>query len=158
MKVLFSASNKIGGYLIRLGTKSSWCHVDLLFDDGTLIGATGKGVQKLTLQERLADKHIFRYRIDEIPLPYEESARLFAEQQVGKPYDYTAVFAFALPFRENWNQDNKWFCSELAAATIGRGGTQIAREEQWRITPGYLDTSPLLKTIPSEELTKLVKI
>lgn len=122
----------------------------MLFDDGTLIGSTGHdGVQKLTLDERInGDPYrIYKYRIDEIKLPNEDRAREFAEAQIGKPYDYTAVFAFLLPWRENWNANRKWFCSELAAATINHGGLQIARTDAWRITPNFLDISPLLTTV-----------
>lgn len=48
MRIAFSATNDISGVVIRLFTASPWNHVDVLFDDGTLIGATtAEGVQKL---------------------------------------------------------------------------------------------------------------
>lgn len=48
MRIVFSASNNIVGVVIRLFTASPWNHVDVLFDDGILIGATtAEGVQKL---------------------------------------------------------------------------------------------------------------
>jgi uncharacterized protein YycO len=150
MKIVFSASDTLGGALIRFGTRSDWNHVDLLFEDGTLIGSSGKGhgVEKMSLNERLSDKYrIVRYRIDEITLPDEAAARRFAEEQVGKKYDYTAVIAFLLPWRENWNVKRKWFCSELAAAAIHAGGVKIARMDQWRVTPNFLDINPLLTTV-----------
>lgn len=153
MKVIFSASTTIPGFLIRLGTKSNWCHVDMLFADGTLIGSRGQtGVEKTTLEKRLARPDISHYRVDEIILPDEDSARTFAEVQVGKPYDYTAIFAFLMPWRSNWQEDSKWFCSELVAAAIHQGGIEIARMDASRVTPAFLDDSPLLKTInPSSD-------
>lgn len=148
MKVVFSASKSIGGSIIRFGTMSDWCHVDILFDDGTLIGATGNGVQRMSLDDRLnrSTHPIYQYRIDEIKLD-ESKARSFAEAQLGKPYDYSAVFAFAVPWRTHWADDSKWFCSELVAATINASGTLIARETLSRVTPAFLDISPLLVTV-----------
>lgn len=150
MKVVFSSSNTIGGWLIRVGTRSDWNHCDMLFDDGTLIGSSGKGhgVERITLDQRLNGPYkINCYRIDEIDLPFEEDAREFSEAQVGKKYDYTAVMAFLFPWRVNGNVKRKWFCSELVAAAIVHGGKPIARMDEWRITPNFLDTSPMLRTV-----------
>jgi uncharacterized protein YycO len=149
MKVLFSATESLGGKLIRIGTRSDWNHVDLLFSDGTLIGATSAGVQKLTLEKRIYNSsyRTYAYRIDEVEVKDEQKVYEFAMAQLGKTYDYTAVFAFLLPWRANWNANRRWFCSELVAAAIVAGGTTIARMDMHRVTPGFLDTSPLLKTI-----------
>lgn len=151
MKVVFTSSYSIGGWIIRVGTRSEWSHCDMLFDDGTLIGSTGAhGVEKITLDERFNGPYdIYKYRIDEIKLTPEEEAkaREFAEAQVGKPYDFTAVFAFALPWRENWSAKRKWFCSELIAAAINSTGRVFARKDAHRVTPAYIDESPLLTTI-----------
>lgn len=146
MRVVFSRSNTILGFLIRVLTRSDWNHCDLLFDDSILIGAiSGYGVQKVTLIDRLRGPYDIRsYRIDEVVVPNEQAAREFAEAQVGKSYDYTAVIAFLLPWRANWNVKRKWFCSELVAETINQGGLRIARDNLWRVTPNFLDTSPLL--------------
>lgn len=152
MKVVLSATYSIGGWIIRVGTRSAWNHCDVLFDDGTLIGSTGAGgVKRITLDERLncGPHEVYKYRIDEIKLTDEEEAkaRAFAEAQVGKPYDFTAVFAFALPWRENWNVKRKWFCSELVAAVINSTGRLFARKDAHRITPNNIDESSMLTTI-----------
>jgi len=148
MKIVFSTTNTLGGALIRFGTMSNWCHVDLLFNDGILIGATSKGVERMTLRERLLGSYnVTEYRVDEIELPQEDKAREFAEAQVGKKYDFTAVLAFALPWRTNWDEPTRWFCSELVAACVNQGGVTIARKNMWRVSPAFLETSPLLKTI-----------
>jgi len=119
----------------------------MLFPDGTLIGALGTGVERTTLQDRFRTHPISQYRIDEINLKDELRAREFAEAQVGKPYDYTAILAFMTPWRTDWNDDAKWFCAELAAATAAEGGVTVARESMARVTPQFLAVNPLLRTI-----------
>ncbi|MGH7099502.1 MAG: hypothetical protein ACREE4_17820 [Stellaceae bacterium] len=44
----------------------------------------------------------------------------FARFQIGKPFDWAAVFAFA--FDRDWRCENAWFCSELVAAALEIGG------------------------------------
>lgn len=143
MRIVFSASNNIGGVVIRLFTASPWNHVDVLFDDGTLIGATSEdGVQKTTLQHRLEAYQVRSYKIDRIDLKDEQAARRFAEAQVGKQYDWGGVFGTV--FRTDLERRSKWFCSELVAAICAAGGTPLVRMKHHRITPARIDTCPLL--------------
>jgi hypothetical protein len=113
-----------------------------------LIGAMKDGVSTTTLSQRLAGPRKVRaYRVDEVKLINEEAAHKFLLAQIGKPYDKFAVLAFAMPWRVNWDDENKWFCSELAAAAIEHGGVPLSRYHRRFIHPGFLDSSPLLKTI-----------
>lgn len=49
------------------------------------------------------------------------AAYIFLSQQEGKGYDYMGLLGFL--WRSNsWQNDSKWFCSELAAATMERAG------------------------------------
>lgn len=149
MKVVFYSFANVSGTLSRWTTRSDWSHVDCLFDDETVIGATKEGVQKMYLSERLAGPRKVRaYRIDIINLPNEPAAREFANDQVGCGYDWGAMIGMFLPAKHLDLQDtNRWFCSELVAATINAGGVKIARYSSWRLSPGYLDCSPLLHTL-----------
>ena len=55
--------------------------------------------------------------------------------QVGKPYDETAILAFAL--NRDWRETDAWFCSELAAAALEAAGVfpyKLAASEN-KITP-----------------------
>ena len=62
MRIAFSASNNIVEVVIRLFTASPWNHVDVLFDDGTLIGATSEDGVQNTLQHRLEAYQVRSYR------------------------------------------------------------------------------------------------
>ena len=117
--------------VIRVYTRSQWSHVGVVLRDGSYIDAwpSGVGFEKFQVQLSLAAQHI---NID-VPLPDEHAAENFLSAQIGKPYDYTAVFGF--PFRK-WNDDRKWYCSELVAAALQAGGMTIP-DARW-ISPESL--------------------
>lgn len=154
MYLLFTKNSGIFPAGIRLATWSPWNHVDLVWDDHVLIGAvsshapTGSwsgGVQKATLQHRLAQTSILDSALYRIDLPHENSARLFAESQVGKPYDWTGITGFV--FGRDWQKPDKWFCSELAAATVLAGMLPLVTLRTGRVTPGALVSIPHLAPV-----------
>lgn len=149
MKVVFYSFANLSGALSRWSTRSDWSHVDCLFDDGTVIGAMKEGVQRMYLSERLAGpRKVKAYRIDIINLPKEYAAFEFAKEQVGAGYDWSGMVGMFLPAKQFELQDqSRWFCSELVAAAIEAGGVKIARYSNWRLSPGFLDCSPLLHTL-----------
>jgi uncharacterized protein YycO len=64
-------------------------------------------------------------------------------QQIGKPYDFLAVAA--MPFRRDWRDDKRWFCSELAIAGFEQAGIDLLNITHLnRVTPRDLYLSPLL--------------
>jgi uncharacterized protein YycO len=67
-----------------------------------------------------------RVIVAEVPLtlPNPEAADTWLAQQVLKPYDLTALLGF-LMWRD-WSHDDKWYCSELAAAYMLEGGATLA--------------------------------
>ena len=44
----------------------------------------------------------------------------FAQKQISKPYDKTAILGFA--FDRDWREPDSWFCSELASAAFEAAG------------------------------------
>lgn len=46
-------------------------------------------------------------------------------QQLGKPYDKTAVIGMLL--NRDWQQDTDWFCSELLLACLVKGGKVLTK-------------------------------
>lgn len=154
MKVIFSRSSTFAGRVIRLVTRSKWNHVDMQFGD-VLIGAVALhatpesingGVQITTLAERLVKSKVTDYVVYELPLEDEAAALAFAKEQVGKPYDWRGAVGLLDPNR-NWQLDDQWFCSELAAAVALAGGVRAINRSASRIDPGMLELSPYLKLI-----------
>jgi hypothetical protein len=44
----------------------------------------------------------------------------FLRAQLGKPYDWPAIFGFGLG--RNWRENDSWFCSEIQAAALEQAG------------------------------------
>lgn len=131
MKIHFCKSNDIGGWLIRFLTFSNWNHVAIEIN-GLVWDSTGrKGVKVWTVEtffkqyEKIETRSVFNKN--------EYAAQDFLRQQLGKEYDWTALIAF--PFREDWNNKNKWFCSELVTETLIKSGYKFDHLPTYRVTP-----------------------
>jgi uncharacterized protein YycO len=115
MKVIFCRSWLPGSLLIRALTFSKWAHVAVVCPDGAVLEATWPhGVRWSTLGALLATHSSFEERT----LPITPEAFAWLRAQVGKPYDISALFAVLNPWRD-WQEDDKWFCSELIGRATG---------------------------------------
>ena len=117
--------------VIRAYTRSKWSHVGVVLRTGNYIDAFPGGVGNTRHPSRFARAN--QHCILDVPLPEEHAAEQFLLAQFGKPYDYTAVLGF--PFRR-WNDDKKWYCSELVAGALQAGGMTIP-DARW-ISPQKL--------------------
>ena len=131
MKVIFSSSNLPAALAIRFMTGCKWHHCGVVYDDDIVIEATAfKGVRGVTLED-------FKSRGDfviiNIPLEDERAAKEFLFRQLGKGYDWAGALAY--PFRLNWQDKDKWYCSELAAIAAKRGKSPIVRNDVRSVTP-----------------------
>ena len=139
----FSTTKHISSKAIQFFTWSWASHVDFVLPNGKLFGALatqdGGGV-------RLHDAENYT-RIERFQVDAPESIIDIAMTQAGKPYDWAGIFGLVLRER-NWEDDDKWFCSELVAWSFKQGGFPLLNETTSRITPRDLLISPLLKPIP----------
>jgi uncharacterized protein YycO len=107
----------------------------VLLDDNTVIEAAAfKGVVRGSFENftKIYDRVI----IQDLPLPNEEAAINFLLEQIGKPYDWTAIFGIV--FRNGkWTDLDSWFCSELVEAAVKAGGLDRFKEDISRIIPQY---------------------
>ena len=130
MKILFCKSDSIGGAFIRLFTFSKWNHVAIEYNGRVIDSTTANGVSESSLYD--FNQRYEKVEVVEVKDVNQFAAWNFAKSQLGKSYDWTAIVA--LPFRERWQRDNKWFCSELVAASLFAGGRRF-RVESGRVTP-----------------------
>ena len=134
MRVLFCTSQLPGALLIRAVTWSDWSHVALI-DGDDAIEATWPAVRVAPLSDVIAahSSHV----IVDLPCRSSTDAILAARSQVGKPYDLTALFGLLM--HRDWQEDDRWFCSELVAWAFDQGGSPLFRPEAMhRITPQHL--------------------
>lgn len=138
--VRFSQTDGFSSKIIRWFTRSQWSHVDLVMPDGSLLGALPfKGVV-----QRKEDKNKGETKTLYVRVP-DEMANLvfnFAEEQLGKKYDWIAIYGFV--GRHDWQREGKWFCSELVFASIKKSGVELLHGKKWRISPRDLYLSPIL--------------
>lgn len=117
-------------------TWSEYSHVDVIFDDGYLIGAVApNGVVYETLSHRLqmASKAVMM----DLPVKSPEDALRFLHDQLAKPYDWLGVLGIGL--HRNWQEDDRWSCAELVAKAASVAGQKPFDEKFYhRITPQNL--------------------
>lgn len=85
------------------------------------------------------------YDFDHTP---EQALRiaLFAAAQIGKPYDWKGIWGFAT--RNDWENPDKWFCSELASAALLNAGIRLLWLPSYKQSPTVATASPILSVAP----------
>ena len=137
VKIRFTADRDFISWIIRVFTWSKFSHVDYVTSDGTLIGCWPKG--GVYRHSRQASEIVYA----EFEVQSKEQFEKFILDQLGKPYDWGAIFG--LVFRMgDLHSTNKWFCSELIAEAAAATGTKLIRKEAARITPQDLWESALV--------------
>ena len=137
IKIHFCRSRTLSGYFIQAATFSRWNHVAIEVS-GLVYDSTFKnGVAWRTPSEFM--RSYDEIKTVEIEVPNELGVLLFLESQLGKKYDWRPLVA--LPFRANWNDKGRWFCSELATEALRKGELHVLDKllTAWRVTPRDLD-------------------
>lgn len=117
----FVAGEGIGSKAIEIFERG-WCsHVDAVLADGTLLGARSDAVggkpPGVQIRPPAYETWARVQRVDLWCTPAQQTDWLnFLEAQIGKPYDSTAIVAFAV--QRDWREIDSWFCSELQAAAL----------------------------------------
>lgn len=139
MKIRFTASLLPLSPLIRLWTWSRCSHCEFEFSDGLQIVAAMEAGRVIATRNR---KYRWEYNY-ELPITEEQEAkvRAWAESQLGKPYDYTALAPLNVLIprtKKQWKDDSMWMCSEFCAYGLELVGIEHFPENYKKITPGDL--------------------
>ena len=133
-----------------------WCsHTEAVTSESSNLtcGAMLRGGVKYRDFTDKAYKHVSRWEIWHIPCTDTQNGIFWAflHSQIGKPYDWKAIFAFGLG-EHDWNNMNSWFCSEfMIAAGVSAGlWTYTADVHADRLAPS--DAYLLFTTIPGAHL------
>lgn len=135
VRLIFTTQPGFFSWLIRVFTFSKFSHVSFQISQTEIIDATFKSGVSIRPLSELVDKatvcEVVELDID------SEDILVWANTQVGKPYDIGAVVA--LPFTRKWTTDDKWFCSEFVSVALYNAGVKIFnRDHTSRITPEML--------------------
>lgn len=136
MKLIFARSNAPGSIAIRTVTWSRWSHVAVVLPDGiNALEAVWPRVV-VTPVQNIIDRHTahsFAY----IDCPDDAIGIEWGLTQRGKPYDLQGVLGLGL--HRDWQKDDAWWCSELAAMTVVKAGNRLFRDgSMHRVTQEHL--------------------
>lgn len=115
-----------------------WSHA-ALYDAGKGVATHstfwGRGVHETHAEDFFAayEEHTCRA----IPVAPEavDAARAWLAAQVGKRYDWTALFGIAL--HRDWSEEDAWFCSELTESFRNLFAARRFSERMSRVTPAH---------------------
>jgi uncharacterized protein YycO len=141
--IRFSRGTGWEGTVVRWATWSWAAHVGFRLPDGRVLDATPQfGV---SIRTAATDEGTARYFLPHAPHDLVRNAVAYAAQQVGKPYDWTAIIGVAM--RGDWHKPDKWFCSELIEAAMYEAGCELLNDDNHvdRITPRDLLLSPRMR-------------
>lgn len=139
MNLLFINRRSPACFAIRAMTASRWSHVACEIDGWVYEARAKPGVQKIGVVPAIEDAlEIAMARID----TNDRYAKAFLERQIGKPYDWSAVWTWF--GSRDWQEPDCWFCSELVAAACAAGNRRVVYAETARVTPGQVWNSPVI--------------
>ena len=148
MKILLSHTPSLPTTAIKILTASRLSHVDFILDDYTVCGSVPKlGVVQQPLKQRLDECNFAESLYIPTTLSQDEALFTWLASQLGKHYDWSALFTSFI-LQRDWQDDDKWFCAELVAAGFDIIGLPIVYGKRYhRITPAMLDLLPYDRTI-----------
>lgn len=115
------------------GWKLGYSHTEIVFSDGVMISSSPRETE-VRAKVHTLNPEAWDY-IDVSGLD-ESTARVFAETQLGKSYDWFGVAGFVVALRDN---EQRWFCSELSSRILQIAGcVKLGEFNPGRISPNRL--------------------
>lgn len=122
----FARANTVTGKIIRWFSHGQWSHVDVVLEDGRLLGsqdcAMERGIQagvQIRPADYVGNAQTLRVGLD-MSVGQAFQFGHFLNEQLGKPYDWTSIASFAT--HRDWRDDEAWDCAELIAAALEKCG------------------------------------
>ena len=136
IRVRFSANHKPLSLLVRGLLFSQVSHVEFEMPDGTFVGSHLMKGKTLRNDKRYPIEIFYTLNITK---SQELELSDWIENQIDKPYDYTALFNNKIMPRKKkvWHDESMWICSEFVAAGLKRIGAKFPEGIQ-KIDPSYL--------------------
>ncbi len=148
MKVaFFRGSRSPMDRLIRWWTKSPYAHVELLFDDGTMISSCpGIGVRSILV----ASLDVRCWDVVSVPVSHDEEVALsrWCLGELGCPHDWWGLFITQV-LNIPRSHPTKWFSSEFCVSALEHTDVLFGLDP-CEISPGSL--YDLLKAHPTKAL------
>lgn len=137
-RLIFSRSHGVFSPLVRAVTWSDWSHCGILTKDNTVVESAFKLGGVVETPYALFTERVDSYTIVEMDCRDAQAIIDAARSQIGKPYDWTGLFGILFHNR-NWQEEDKWWCSELIAWAFEQAGEPLfTPETRIRISPQHI--------------------
>ena len=115
--------NPTSPVIARLAGSKVFSHCMTIIDEVATEATMIHGCRNVPVD--VAMQGVAKYQDMYVPIPNKAGAIAFGEDQEGKDYDFAG--AFGLPFlaSDNWDDWNKWWCSEITFMQLAMGGTWV---------------------------------
>jgi uncharacterized protein YycO len=136
MQLVLARNRSFGSWLLRTLMWSQWSHSAIYdpFTNQVWDSTWLQGGVRRHHYETWKQNYPFAEFHDAGVLDFE-GAREWLDAQVGKGYDWTALLSFVV--HRNWQEDDKWFCSELTEMARDLFGKPRFRTSASRVTPQH---------------------
>lgn len=131
VRLVFTRRHHIGSLFLRAFLWSEWSHCAIVDGDYVIEAAAGAGTRCRPLVDLLAESS--KYEFVDVPVRSPDAVLNQAYLQIGAPYDWLGVVGIGV--RRKWQENTRWFCSELIAYAFDSAGESLFRAKPWRITP-----------------------
>lgn len=98
-------------------------HVMVIDGDHVVEASMLHGVRRVPFDEAMRSQTVVKWVV--FTVPDTEAGMGWIRSQVGKPYDFKGAFGLSLTPTRDWQEDDCWFCYELAAATLHAAGREV---------------------------------
>lgn len=127
--------------IIRAFTWGLYSHFDFVLPNGRLLGALM--LEGVVIHDAAPD-YLRRDRFELIGAP--DTVYDAALSQLGKPYDYTAIFGIGM--HRDWDTDDAWHCCELGMwACYQAGYIPLNTMHLNRVLPDHWLMSPYVRRL-----------
>ena len=121
IRLQFVLGGGLSSAAIAWFSSGHFSHVDAVLPSGDLLGARSDQIglippgvqQRPPMYERWRERVVMKFTTDPAK---ERKFYDFLHDQLGKPYDKTAILGFVAG--RDWRSADAWFCSELQAAAL----------------------------------------
>lgn len=130
--------------LICFFSRGKYCHVNVKINNTVYDCRPFRGVHKVNVIDFKRGKVVDLYNLSKVSTLQEQKVMKFLESQVGKNYDWVALFGFILYTEEQ--ERNRYTCSELTFTAFKKVGINLLeRIHPYKVSPNMISYSPLLK-------------
>ncbi len=132
--IRFTSKGHLGSEIAAFVVQSGWFNHCMLIDQGMVYEAVTSGVRYVPI--RVSMQGIVRYQDMQILVPNIEALEGFARTTLGAKYDWLGAIGLPLLRSKDWQDPNRWWCSEWIAAALGAGDLWVIDPDQIEyITP-----------------------